>query len=57
MSSTSPNVLKVLLAIFLSPLGVFLHVGIGMRFWINLILTLLFYFPGLVHALYVISKD
>jgi uncharacterized membrane protein YqaE (UPF0057 family) len=38
------------------PLGVFLQVGIGKHFWINIVLTLLGYIPGLVHAVYVITK-
>lgn len=51
------NVLLVILAILLPPLAVFLKKGIGGAFWLNLILTLIFYFPGLIHALYVIFTD
>lgn len=49
-----PDILRVLLAILLPPLGVFFEVGIGMHFWLNILLTLLGYVPGIVHALYVI---
>lgn len=45
---------RVILAILLPPLGVFLEVGIGVHFWLNIVLTLLGYIPGIVHALYVI---
>lgn len=48
------DILKVILAIFLPPLGVFFGVGLGKHFWINILLTLLGYIPGIVHALWVI---
>lgn len=51
-----PDLIRVLFAILLPPLGVFLQVGIGRSFWINLILTLLGYIPGIVHAIWVIAK-
>ena len=35
------DVLKILLAILLPPLGVFLEVGLGFHFWLNILLTLL----------------
>ena len=38
------------------PLGVFLQVGIGKQFWINILLTILGYIPGIVHAVWVIAK-
>ncbi|ACT58520.1 YqaE/Pmp3 family membrane protein [Hirschia baltica] len=50
------NILKVLLAILLPPLGVFLQVGIGVQFWINLVLTLFGYIPGIVHAIWIIAR-
>ena len=46
--------IKVLIAIFLPPLGVFLEVGLGIHFWINLLLTMMLWLPGILHALYVI---
>ncbi|MGO1119284.1 YqaE/Pmp3 family membrane protein [Rhodovibrionaceae bacterium A322] len=50
------DLLRILLAILLPPLGVFLQVGIGMHFWLNILLTLLGYIPGIVHAVWVIAK-
>lgn len=44
----------IILAIFLPPLAAFLVVGLGTHFWINLILTLLFWLPGTIHALWLI---
>ena len=46
--------IKILIAIFLPPLAVFLEVGLGTHFWINLILCFFFWVPGILHALYVI---
>ena len=43
-----------LLAILLPPVGVFLQVGIGPQFWLNILLTILGYVPGIIHALYII---
>jgi uncharacterized membrane protein YqaE (UPF0057 family) len=43
-------------AILLPPLGVFLQVGLTKHFWINIVLTLLGYIPGIVHAVWVIAK-
>jgi uncharacterized membrane protein YqaE (UPF0057 family) len=48
------TIVLIILAIFLPPLAVFLMVGLGRDFWINLILTLLFWLPGTVHAIYLI---
>lgn len=45
----------VLLAIFIPPLGVYLHQGeINSKFWISLLLTLLFYLPGQIYSLLVV---
>ncbi len=50
------DILRILLAILLPPLGVFLQVGFGLQFWINVILTLLGYLPGIVHAVWIILR-
>ncbi len=50
------DILRIIVAIFLPPLGVFLQVGFGTHFWINVILTILGYIPGIIHALYIIIK-
>ena len=50
------DLIRVLLAIVLPPLGVFLQVGIGAQFWINTLLTLLGYIPGIVHAVWIIAR-
>lgn len=48
------DILKIIAAILLPPLGVALEVGLGGHFWLNVLLTLLGYVPGIIHALYVI---
>ena len=50
------DIVRILLAILLPPLGVFLQVGIGLQFWVNTLLTLLGYIPGIIHAIYIIIK-
>ncbi|MES1929915.1 hypothetical protein SADO_11684 [Salinisphaera dokdonensis CL-ES53] len=50
------DLIRILLSILLPPVGVFLQVGIGLHFWINILLTLLGYVPGVIHAIYIILK-
>ena len=56
MPVTATDPIKIVLAILLPPVGVFTEVGATKHFWINIILTILGYVPGIVHALYVILK-
>jgi uncharacterized membrane protein YqaE (UPF0057 family) len=52
------TILLVILAILLPPLAVYLHEGeINTRFWISLILTLLFWLPGVIYALIIVLGD
>ncbi|WP_047866471.1 YqaE/Pmp3 family membrane protein [Rubrobacter aplysinae] len=48
------DILRLILSIIIPPLGVFLQVGLGGQFWLNVVLTILGYFPGLIHAVYII---
>lgn len=50
------DLVRVLLSVILPPLGVFLQVGIGLQFWINILLTLCGYLPGIIHAVWIIAK-
>jgi len=50
------DVLKILLAILLPPVGVLLEVGLGLHFWLNIVLTLFGYIPGIIHAVYIILR-
>ena len=56
MAAASSNVLSIILSVIFPPLGVAVHEGVTSRFWICLVLTLLFYLPGLIYALVVILK-
>jgi uncharacterized membrane protein YqaE (UPF0057 family) len=49
--------LKLVLAILLPPLAVYLHEGLGSRFWISILLTLLFWLPGVIFALLVVTDS
>lgn len=48
------TLLLVIVAVLLPPLAMALYDGISPRFWISLLLTLLFYLPGLIYTLYII---
>ena len=51
------DIIRIILAIFLPPVAAFLPVGIGLHFWLNLILTLFFFVPGMIHALWLVVKN
>ena len=50
-------ILRILAAILLPPLGVFLTRGLHRDFWIAVVLTLIAFFPGMIFALYVVLRD
>lgn len=50
------DLVRIILSVIIPPVGVFLQEGLGKHFWINLILTLLGYIPGLVHAVWIITR-
>ncbi len=45
---------RIVVSISVPPLGVYWQVGFTGQFWINVLLTLLGYVPGLIHAIYII---
>ena len=53
-SNDTNKLLLIIIAILIPPLAVGLKAGIGGHLILNIILTLLFYLPGLLHALWVI---
>jgi uncharacterized membrane protein YqaE (UPF0057 family) len=53
---TSADFFRVVLAVLLPPLGLFLQEGFGKQFWLNVLLTLLGYIPGLVHAVWMLAR-
>jgi uncharacterized membrane protein YqaE (UPF0057 family) len=48
------NILNLVLAILLPPVGAFLQVGATKHFWINIVLTLLGGIPGIIHAVWLV---
>lgn len=48
------TLLLVIIAILLPPLAMALYDGLSTRFWISLLLWLLFYIPGLIYTLVII---
>jgi uncharacterized membrane protein YqaE (UPF0057 family) len=50
------DVIRIIVAILLPPLGVFLQTGLGAHFWLNILLTLLGYIPGIIHAVWTIMR-
>ncbi|GAX38264.1 YqaE/Pmp3 family membrane protein [Nodularia sp. NIES-3585] len=50
------KIVRLLLGLVLPPLGVFLTVGAGPTLLINILLTLLGWLPGSIHAVWVIAK-
>lgn len=53
---TFGDVIRIVLSIIIPPLGVFFRVGFGLHFWLNILLTLLGYVPGLIHAIWIIAS-
>ncbi len=49
------DIVRIILSVIIPPVGVFLQVGLTAQFWINILLTLLGYIPGLVHAIWIIA--
>ena len=48
------DIIRIIFAILLPPVGVFMQVGLGGAFWLNILLTLFGYIPGIIPALYII---
>ncbi|MBL6690475.1 MAG: YqaE/Pmp3 family membrane protein [Pseudomonadales bacterium] len=50
------KIVLVILAILLPPVSAFLKVGTDKNFFINIILTLIGFVPGVIHALWLIFR-
>ena len=51
------TLIKILIAFFLPPISVLMTNGFGLQFLFNILLCLLFYIPGSLHALYLLLRD
>lgn len=52
MAESTNRVILVILALLLPPLGVFIQKGAGKDLAINILLCLLAWLPGVIHALW-----
>ncbi|SCU85598.1 LAME_0D01992g1_1 [Lachancea meyersii CBS 8951] len=50
----SAQIVNIIIALFLPPLAVFLEKGWGTECILDLVLTILFFFPGMLYALYIV---
>ena len=57
MSNSNFSILNLILAIILPPIGAFLQVGLSKHFVINVILTILGFVPGVVHAIWLVVSN
>ncbi len=55
--ATTNTLLLVIIAILIPPLAVGLKKGIGGHLILSIVLTLLFYLPGLLHALWCVFGE
>ena len=51
------KVLLIVLAILLPPVAVFLKAGAGTQLILNIVLCLVFFIPGVIHALWIVFND
>lgn len=56
MALTFSDIFKFIGAIILPPLGVFMERGCNQDLCINILLTILGWIPGVIHAFYIILK-
>lgn len=55
-STTGSDIILLAVSVLLPPLGVAIAKGLGGAFVLNIILTLLGYIPGLVHAVWITAR-
>ena len=48
--------LRLIFAVLLPPLAVFLNEGASQRFWIDCVLTLIGWLPGVLFAVYCLAR-
>ena len=49
--------IRLLIAFILPPLAVYLQFGLSRQFALNILLTLLGFVPGMVHAVFVMASE
>ncbi len=48
---------RIILAVLLPPVSVFLTKGVSPALFINILLTIIGWVPGIIHAFWIISKE
>ncbi|GJE10218.1 hypothetical protein FOHLNKBM_1251 [Methylobacterium longum] len=51
------SLVRILLAIFFPPIAVLVTTGFGLQFLLNIVLWILGWLPGTVHALWLMNRD
>jgi len=51
------SLIRILLAIFFPPIAVLVTTGFGLQFLLNILLWILGWLPGTVHALWLMNRD
>ena len=51
------KLILIILSLFLPPVAVLLKKGVGVDLLINIVLCLIVWLPGVIHALYVTMQD
>jgi uncharacterized membrane protein YqaE (UPF0057 family) len=51
------KIIQIIASIVLPPVGVFLATGVSSALVINILLTLLGWVPGVIHALWILAKQ
>jgi uncharacterized membrane protein YqaE (UPF0057 family) len=51
------KIVKIIFALLIPPVAAALQVGFTAHFWINILLTLMFDIPGIIHALWLVLTD
>ena len=49
------DAVRILCSFLLPPVAVYLTVGFAGHFWLSVLLTLLGFFPGMVHAIWLLT--
>ena len=57
MDTNTKKILLIVIAFFLPPLAVGIKEGLGVSLLISIILTLLLWLPGFIHALIVVLRE
>ncbi len=50
------GIIRIIASVIIPPVGVFLKRGFGWSFLLSILLTILGYVPGLIYALWVVTR-